>query len=84
MLKAYIDYAGLPQISFQQMYEDFDFTDFCILREILGEIDLDKGDKKIVKSMDEKISRKIDFETLQLYIDYYQSMPIKEWWGPRK
>ena len=81
-LDGYLRYSRvLDSDDLRRFYEDLDFTALCNVRDLLTEADLTTDEEQLVTRADDRLRKSFDSETLQLYADYFPTLPIRDWWG---
>ena len=81
-IQGYVCYSQVLDLDgLQEFYEDLDFLDLCNLRDLIADIDLSEREQQLVKQADDRLSDSFDGQTLQLYANYFPTLPIRDWWG---
>jgi hypothetical protein len=81
-LQGYIRYSRiLDRDDLKRFYEDLDFTDLCNVRDLIADIELTEQEQTLVDQADDRLRETFDEQTLQLYADYFPTLPIRDWWG---
>lgn len=71
---------GASAARLRELYSTMEFTDLCVTRFSLSQMDLTDEQAGRLKAVDERMSAAFTPNVLELYADYFPSYPIRAWW----